>query len=228
MRAKKRARCSMLAVAAMIFGLSGWLAAQGPKGYQRPHAFGARMADQLNLSEGQQNQIKFFLDDSRKQLETLRAHGSLTRDQRREQVRQVKDSTRTNIQSILSVEQKMQATQLQQQRQDRVEERRQHKAEHMLEGLSRKLELSAAQQETIEAYQLDHFDTLRALREDSTLTRRQKKEQILALQQQIKGNIHATLTSEQQTKFDALRQKRGKGRRPVRRNRGFRPGDSVR
>ncbi len=94
----------------------------------------------------------------------------------------------------------------------------------MLERLSQRLELNAAQQETIEAYQQNHFDALRALRDDTTLTREQKREQVAALRQQIEDNIRATLTPEQQAEFDALRQQRGERRRPGRRNRGFRPG----
>lgn len=179
---------------------------------------------QLNLSEDQQNQIKFFLDDQRAQMETLRADGSLTRDQRREQAQQIQEAMRANIQSILSVEQQMQAEQLQRHEAEHMLERRQHEAEHMLERLSQRLELNAAQQETIEAYQQNHFDALRALRDDTTLTREQKREQVAALRQQIEDNIRATLTPEQQAEFDALRQQRGERRRPGRRNRGFRPG----
>ncbi len=140
MRTGKRMRWSMVAVATMIFGVSGWLAAQGPRGHRGPRndmgpgAFGARMAEQLNLSEDQQNQIKFFLDDQRAQMETLRADGSLTRDQRREQAQQIQEAMRANIQSILSVEQQMQAEQLQRHEAEHLSvERRQHEAEHMLE-----------------------------------------------------------------------------------------------
>ncbi len=51
MRTGKRMRWSMVAVATMIFGVSGWLAAQGPRGHRGPRndmgpgAFGARMAE---------------------------------------------------------------------------------------------------------------------------------------------------------------------------------------
>jgi protein CpxP len=79
-----------------------------------------------------------------------------------------------------------------------------------LQILAQELNLTAEQKEKIGALLKQQMEQGRALREDTSLSREQKREQMEAMRKASRDQIRALLTAEQQAKFDALPQ-RGPG-----------------
>ncbi|HVZ61151.1 MAG TPA: Spy/CpxP family protein refolding chaperone [Terriglobales bacterium] len=78
-----------------------------------------RMAERLNLTEQQKSQIKPIFDNNRKEMEALRDDTSLTQDQKRERFMQMRDQTKTQVDAILTPEQKQQMQEMQEKMRNR-------------------------------------------------------------------------------------------------------------
>ena len=81
------------------------------------------LARRLNLTESQQTTVKSYMEDQRTQLQALRNNTALTREQRMEQARTIRQQTQDKIRTTLTAEQQQQLDQLRQQRQDRFQDR---------------------------------------------------------------------------------------------------------
>ena len=81
------------------------------------------LVQRLNLTESQQTTVKSYMEDQRTQLQALRNNTTLTREQRMEQARTIRQQTQDKIRSTLTTDQQQQLDQLRQQRQDRFQNR---------------------------------------------------------------------------------------------------------
>ena len=79
------------------------------------------LVQRLNLTESQQTTGKSYLEDQRTQLQALRDNTTLTREQRMEQARAIRQQTQDKIRSTLTTDQQQQLDQLRQERQDRFQ-----------------------------------------------------------------------------------------------------------
>jgi len=73
------------------------------------------MTQQLKLTNDQQQNIKIILEDESKQMESLRSDSSLTQQERRSKMREIRQSTKAQMNSILTPEQQTQLQQAQSQ-----------------------------------------------------------------------------------------------------------------
>ena len=108
--------------AAMIFTLLAGTTALYAQGQEQPggqwgHGQGQpmtvdqrlqNMTNQLNLSEAQQQQIKPILENESKQMQTLRDDSSLSQQDRRSKMMQIRQETAGQIKPILNADQQKQ------------------------------------------------------------------------------------------------------------------------
>lgn len=88
-----------------------------------------KMAEQLNLTEAQKNQIKPIFEESHTQSKAIRQNAQLTPEQKREQMKQIRKSTMEKVHAILTVEQREKMKEMRKQgRGDRAGKRQQRNA----------------------------------------------------------------------------------------------------
>lgn len=80
---------------------------------------GARLAQKLNLSQAQQDQIKPIMEKQREQAKAIWQDNSMTQDQKREKMQALHQGTQAQLNSILTPEQQQQWQQMRQNRQHR-------------------------------------------------------------------------------------------------------------
>ncbi|MBI4464863.1 MAG: hypothetical protein HY647_09190 [Acidobacteria bacterium] len=208
MERHNRIGIAALAVAAVGMWVQGVLAGppQGGPG-QQGFAGGRiveRMAQQLNLSEEQKSKVQSYLEDQRSQMQTLRNDTTLTREQRLQRIREINQQTRDKMQSILSVEQKQKAEELRNQARDRVQQR----AGEQFDRTARLLDLTPEQKTPMQSLLENQRTQLQALRDNTSLTPEQRREQARAIRQQTLNNIRSLLNPTQQQKLEDLRTSR--------------------
>lgn len=84
-------------------------------------------------------------------------------------------------------------------------------AKERLQALAKELNLTAEQKEKVGALLKQQAEQGRALREDTSLNREQKREKMEAMRKASRAQIRALLTPEQQAKYDALPQPGARG-----------------
>lgn len=75
---------------------------------------GARLAEKLNLSQAQQDQIKPIMQQQREQAKAIWQDNTLTQDQKREKMQTLRQNTQTQLNAILTPEQQQQWQQMRQ------------------------------------------------------------------------------------------------------------------
>jgi Spy/CpxP family protein refolding chaperone len=150
--------------------------------------------------------MKGYLQDARSQMELLRNDTTLTPEQRRTQVRQIRETTQAKLKSVLTPTQQAKADELRAQARQKMAERRQLVADRRLERMTSELGLSASQSSAIKSLTEQARNQAKAIRENSALTQEQKIQQLQALRTDTRNQITANLTPDQKTKLDQLRQ----------------------
>jgi len=78
------------------------------------HKMGARMAEKLNLSQAQQDQLKPVMQKQREQAQAIWHDNSLTQDQKRTKMQELHQDTQAQLNTILTPEQQQQWQQMRQ------------------------------------------------------------------------------------------------------------------
>ena len=111
---KRALICALLTLAMAAPGTALYAQAQQDNGQGGGRAHGMQMSpDQrmqhmtkmLNLSADQQEKIKPILESESQQMQTLHQDTSLTREQRFDKMREIRENTMTQIKPILSADQ---------------------------------------------------------------------------------------------------------------------------
>lgn len=128
-----RARFSIfvLLLTLPILPAAGFAAFQG-EGYGRPDRTGAvspeqqlkRMSKEFNLTADQQSKIRPILVDQRKKMDSVRDDSSLDRSAMRDKMLQIRKDTNDQIRALLDDKQKAKWDKLQQEREERMQNRR--------------------------------------------------------------------------------------------------------
>ena len=196
----------------------GFAGPGGPGGPGRIAGLGPRIAQELGLTDAQKEQMKSYLQDARSQMEVLRNDTTLTPEQRRTQVQQIRETTQAKLKAVLTPTQQAKADELRAQARQKMEERRQLAEDRRLERMTTQLGLSASQGSTIKSITEQSRNQAKAIRENTALTQEQKIQQLQNLRTDTRNQITANLTPDQKTKLDQLRQQAGN--RSERRRRG--------
>lgn len=83
------------------------------------------LTKRLNLTSDQQTQIKSIQDDNRQQMMTVRNDSSLSQDQRRSKMMDIRKSSQDKIRALLTDEQKTKYDAMQAEMRERMKNRQQ-------------------------------------------------------------------------------------------------------
>ncbi len=182
-------------------------ASAAPKMVPRHKGGFERMAQQLNLTDQQKTQIQGFTQAGGQQALSIRQDTSLTPQQKQDQLKQLRASTRQQIQGVLTPDQQVQMKQL----------RAQHAGMGSGKGAGRgrgmgplaQLNLTADQQAKIHPILQSSRQQAQVVRADASLTPEQKKAKIRGIHQDAMTQVNSLLTPEQQQQWQERRQHRG-------------------
>lgn len=160
---------------------------------------------ELDLTEDQKSKMKSIHEKYKVEMNQLKTNDHITRGEFKKQMSSLNESRKTEIDAVLTAEQKNKMKELKVKQQEEMK----LKSEERFEKMSNKLELDEKQKATLKEQQLKTQAQIKAIRESKTLTDIQKKEQIKTLRDQQKENTKTILTDEQKQKI-ASHKKGGK------------------
>ena len=132
------AACAVLAIASLTYALpqetqpdNQGAAASSPEraGHRRhakydPAKRVQRLSKKLNLSSEQQSKVQSVLEDQQKQMQALRQDKSLSSQDRRAKLADLRQNTSAQIRSVLNADQQKKFDQMEQKRQQKMAKRR--------------------------------------------------------------------------------------------------------
>jgi periplasmic protein CpxP/Spy len=170
-----------------------------------------RMAQQLNLTDQQKTQIQGLFQTQRQQSQSIRQDTSLTPEQKQDKLKQLRESTHQQMQSVLTPEQRQKFQQL-------LSEHEATGKDHMGRGgmgpgggmgPMARLNLTPDQKSKIQPIMQSSRQQIQAVRADSSLTPEQKQAKVREIHQNAMSQVNAVLTPEQQQQLQQMRKGRG-------------------
>ncbi|HET9696625.1 MAG TPA: hypothetical protein VFP40_07140 [Terriglobales bacterium] len=173
---------------------------QGKHGFgRRHHGNMKKMAEKLNLSQQQQDQLKPIFEKQREQAKAIWKDSSLTQDQKKEKMQALRQDFKGQVNGILTPAQQQQLAQMK-------ENGREHMRGKMGARMAEKLNLSQQQQDQLKPIFEKQHEQMRAIWQDNTLNKDQKKEKMQALRQDFQTQINGVLTPDQQQQWQQMRE----------------------
>lgn len=173
----------------------------GRRGHRGAH-MRQMMINKLNLSQQQQDQLKPIFQKQREQAQAIRQDSTLTADQKKQKFDALRQDTQTQVNSVLTPEQQQQWAQMKAEGKQRMAENRQKMGARMAERLN----LSQAQQDQIKPIMESRREQAKAIWQDNSLTRDQKRAKMQELHSQTQAQVNTILTPEQQQQWQQMRQ----------------------
>jgi len=190
-----------------IFALTATVNAQdkmGRKGHHNKHQKGM-MAKQLNFSEDQKKQAKAINEDSRKKMQELNKNESITVKEQRDRRAVIQKERKTKMDGLLTAEQKTKMVQLKAERKAKSEE---HYAKR-LDKMKITLNLTDDQVTKLKAQHGATKAKFEKIKSNESLSREQKKEQMMALKAEVKDQHSKIFTPDQLKKKEEMKKSRG-------------------
>ncbi len=173
------------------------------KGHQHHKHQHGMMAKQLNFSDDQKKQAKAFHEDFRKKMEELNKNENITVKEMRDRKAALLKEQKTKMDGLLTPEQKNKLVQLKAQQKVKAEERY---AKH-LEKMKTDLALSDAQVAQMKTQREDIHSKMKTIRENESLSRVQKQEQMMVLKTEAKEQRKKIFTADQLKKMEEMKKK---------------------
>lgn len=181
--------------------------AQNKMGKQKHHQHHQKgmMAKQLNFSEAQKTQAKAINEDSRKKMQELNKNESITVKEQRDRKAAIQKERKTKMDGLLTAEQKAKQTQL----------KADHKAKKeagyakRLDKMKTNLNLSDEQVTKLKAQRTATHAKAEKIKNNESLSREQKKAQMMALKSEAKNQHDKIFTPEQLKKREEMKKNRG-------------------
>jgi hypothetical protein len=176
----------------------------GKKGHHKHHQKGM-MAKELNFSEAQKNQAKIINEESRKKMQELNKNESITVKEMRDRKAAIQKERKTKMEGLLTVEQKTKQTQL------RAEHKAKKEAEYAkrLDKMKTNLNLTDEQVAKLKTQRAANHAKAEKIKNNESLSREQKKEQMMALRTEAKEQGNKIFTAEQLKKKEEMKKSRG-------------------
>ena len=179
---------------------------RGMRGHH-PQRVTQRLARRLNLTAEQQAQLKPILEQRAAQFRAVVQDQTLNREQKHAKLKPVREATQSQIAAVLTDEQKQKLAQAGPRMERRQHGRRAMNPERVVQQLSRRLDLTTEQQALVKPLVEQQAAAVRAVVQDQSLTREQKREKIRPLLAQSREQLAAMLTPEQLEKLNAMQQR---------------------
>ena len=200
----KRLAMILLAVSAITFSASAQQKREMKGHHGKKHHGHDMMAKQLNFSEDQKKQAKANRADFHKKMQELNKMENITVKEQRDRKAALLKEQKAKMDNLLTAEQKTKLSQLKAERRQKHE---QHMAKRM-DKMKSELGLSEAQVAQLKSQREATGAKMKAIRENESLDREQKKAQMMALKSESKAAHQKILTPEQLKKMEELKKNR--------------------
>ena len=171
--------------------------------HMQKHHHGMMMAKQLNFSEQQKTQAKLYHEDLRKKMQELNKTENITVKEMRDRKYALKKEQKAKMDGLLTPEQKTKMAQL---KADRKVKHDEHFAKH-LDKMKTELGLTEQQVAQMKSQREKMHSKLKAIKENESLTREQKRDQLMTLRSEAKEQHKKILTPDQQKKMEEMKKK---------------------
>jgi Spy/CpxP family protein refolding chaperone len=196
---KKILTLAIIAIATTVSVQAQRNGAKAPKKCAtKPHNIGAK----LNLSADQKTQIKTINTNFKSQAQAVKNNDALTQGEAKKQLNTLQEQRKASMQNILTPEQKNKL----EQEKEHAKNERQEKQKDRLEKMKNKLNLSEDQVAKFKAQQQATQQKVEEIKNNTSLTKQEQKEQIKALMQNRKDQVKELLTPEQ---LEQLKKRKG-------------------
>jgi Spy/CpxP family protein refolding chaperone len=176
----------------------------GKKGLHHKHQKGM-MAKELNFTDAQKAQAKAINEDSRKKMQELNKNESITVKEQRDRRAAIQKERKTKMDGLLTAEQKTKMAQLKAERKVKKEEGYAKRLDKMKTNLS----LSDEQVTKLKNQRVATQAKAEKIKNNESLSREQKKEQMMTLKTEAKDQHNKILTPEQLKKKEEMKKSRG-------------------
>ena len=163
------------------------------------------MAKQLNFTDAQKAQAKKINEDSRKKMLELNKNESITVKEQRDRKAGIAKERKAKMDGLLTAEQKTKQTQL----------KAEHKAKKeagyakRMDRMKTNLNLTDDQVAKLKAQRAANHAKAEQIKNNETLSREQRKEQMIALKTEAKSQQAKIFTAEQLKKKEEMKKSRG-------------------
>jgi Spy/CpxP family protein refolding chaperone len=181
------------------------------EGHRKEHKKGF---EQLNLSDDQKSRLQAIREDFKKGSEELKNTAQLSTEEKQARRKELHQQFRSQSEAVLTPSQKEQLSKM---KADRKTTYKAGKGKWNKSGEARKsagknfqqeLGLNAEQQQKISNLRSEFRPKMEALRNETGLTKEQKKAKMMELKKQQQEQMKALLTPEQIQKMEAMRKQR--------------------
>lgn len=172
-------------------------------GYGMHHHHGMMMKG-LNFTDAQKQQVKDLNTNYRNQLSALEKSETITLKDYRSQKANLEKERRLKFESILTADQKNKIAQAKKD----MGEKMKMMAQKRMEKMKTDLQLTDDQVAKIQDQRKSSMEQMKAIRENSSLSEEQKKEQLMDLRKTSHDNMNKILTADQLKKKEELRNNR--------------------
>ena len=162
------------------------------------------MMNQLNLTDAQKQQAKSINDDYRNQLKDLEKNENITLKDYRFKKANLEQERKSKFQALLTTDQKNKIEQAKKQRSEKMK----MMVQKRLEKMKTDLNLTDDQVAKITEQRKNSMEQMKAIRENSSLSEEQKKEQLMDLRKSSRESMNSILTADQLKKKEELRNSR--------------------
>jgi len=168
-----------------------------------------KMMKELNLSDAQKSQVKAIREDHRKQMQALKQNDKMTVKELKDRKEAIRKDEKAKIDGLLTSEQKAKMADLKVQREAREKV---HYDKKMVEMKS-KLSLTDDQVARLKSLHESNDAKMKSIKEDQTLNRDAKKQQLEALRNKAQEERKTILNADQLKKMEEMKKGGGKGRK---------------
>jgi hypothetical protein len=179
----------------------GSISAQEKGGFENkksPQGKHQAIAEKLNLTAQQQQQMKTIQQDFKTKAEVLKSNDNITLGEFKKKMQELKEQRKAQVSAMLTDEQKAKM------KAGREHKMKQNATAHF-EKLKTELQLTEDQQVSLKKKQAEVQQQMKAIHQNDALTKEQKKEQIVALHKQRKEYLKSVLNAEQVQKLEAMK-----------------------
>lgn len=202
----KKVFIPLVALLALTVSVNAQQMGKGRHHHKEGHGM---MAKQLNFSDAQKSQAKSINDDFRKKMQDLNKQENITVKEQRDRKAALQKERKTKMDGLLTAEQKTKMAQLKADQKAKHEERY---AKH-LDKMKTSLNLTDDQVAKLKSQRAATQAKAEKIKNNESLSREQKKEQMMALKAEAKAQHEKVFTAEQLKKKEELKKARGeKGR----------------
>jgi len=162
----------------------------------------AELSERLNLTDEQKDAIRPVIEKEIKDIQALRADSAISKEEKIEKMKAVRQATQEEIKKVLTPEQQGKLTEAKAEMKEEAKENIGQIVQLRMAAMSERLELTGEQKQKIQPILENEMKEMSAARDDGTLSREQKQEKMKTIRQTAREEINKVLTPEQKTKLE--------------------------